>query len=182
MQITGRQIGIAAGIAAVGIVADQVLKAYVRTHAEPGTLRTHDGRTGQLPIVWDPKGTDEFTMVYVENRGEPILTGGGDRSRVWPQAVMTAAAPLVAASVLYSGATMPGAHGAAWKTAAAIGAGLMLAGGVSNGVEKVVRREVTDMLLLSRTNVAWNLADIALVSGVAVSAVVLGARLLTGMR
>jgi lipoprotein signal peptidase len=175
--ITGRQVGIAAGIAATTIAADQGLKAYVRSHAHEQQLRTHDGRVGTLPVVWDPKSTDEFALVYVDNANDPLALGGGSKGSKVPAALALGIIPVVAGATLYAGATKFG-HGAKVAAAAAIvGAGLASGGALSNGVEKLVRNKVTDMLFVSRQGIAWNGADLALGTGALLSVGVLGARL-----
>ena len=169
----------AAGIAATTIGIDQASKAFVRAGHHPGVVHDHIGRsTDQLPIVHDFAGTDEVSIVYIENDG--MLGGGVKEGSKLASALALPLIPLVGGAVLYSGASR--GAGSAMRAASIIGAGLLTGGALSNGVEKQVRGKATDMLFVSRTGTVWNAADVALGAGMLVSMTVIGARVVRGLR
>jgi lipoprotein signal peptidase len=174
--ITGRQVGIAAGIAAGGIAIDQASKAFVRSHAHEQVLHTHDGRVGTLPVVWDPSFTDEFAIVHVENGNDPLALGGGEDGSKLPAMLGMVAIPIVGAGAMYAGSKLGGRMGAV----GAIGGGLLAAGALSNGGEKLIRDQATDMLFVSRQGIAWNGADVAIGVGGLASMAVIGAGIVKG--
>ena len=166
-------------IAAATIGIDQASKAYVRGHHHAGVVHDHLGHAAdQIPIVHDFPGTDEVSIVYVENEG--MLGGSVTEGSTLASALALPLLPAVGAAVLYAGASRGASP--AMRIASVVGAGLLAGGALSNGVEKLVRGRATDMLFISRTGTAWNGADVAIGAGMLVSFGVIGARLVRGMR
>jgi lipoprotein signal peptidase len=169
-----------AGITAAGAIgADQAAKVYVRDHHKPARVTTHDGKVGTLDVVYDPPWMDEGAIIYTENPG--MLLGQIEQGGAPLIAGGLVALPAVIGATLVGGATAGGGRvGSVIRAASGVGAGLLAAGALSNGIEKLARGQATDYLFVSRQLIAWNLADVALAAGGTTAATALGARVIRG--
>ena len=140
---TGRMLAIAGGTAAATILVDQLTKGAAREAFAPGETRD---------LAFD----GEVSVGHVRNFGSSYGIVG--EMPVWVPALATG---LLGAGLLAFG------RGSKAPTTAGIGAGLVIGGGIGNVIDRARQGHVTDFMHTSDLFNSSNVADVAVVGGLA---------------
>ncbi|MCW2923382.1 MAG: lspA [Thermoleophilia bacterium] len=137
---TGRIIVAAGAVAAATVAVDQSSKAIAREHLPIG--EHHDAAGGQL------------SLHHVQNTG-----GGYGAFGTLPAWAAVAATIGIGAGLVAMG------RGSSHQTLAAVGAGLVVGGGVGNAIDRARDGSVTDFLHVTDAFGTFNAADVAITGG-----------------